>query len=303
MFAVYAHVAGRRGLPKDPIAEDAVRVLRGAAPELLQDVIADVTEGREPDLDQVKRLNRRLWKLARGLREQLDRRVQRAWQAVEAVAKALRRDTDGTMLLVATDSCMPPPDIDQRTLPEQDRYLNMLACLIERARDVLELRPGNHRLALQVAGRRVYDKALGRAITLDLRTVTALRPPQSATVRSLAWAVIDYARLTGEAPEDEPLVLADFSSNHFFSVIQQRAVRGMSIDQLEAHVEPFGVVNSAVPTAHEELTRGRVSHIAGTGQAAAMIHAGVPVTYTGAPLSLWAWEQAQQWIRVKGVSA
>lgn len=304
MFAVYAYVAHRQGNgARNGLAESAIAQLTAVERELVDKVIGACTEGSEPVLKDVKRLNRRLWQLDRDLRERLDVKVRRVWNAVREVVKSIKKKAaDGVLLLTASDSEQPTPIVNERSLPEQDRYLQTLKCLLERVQRVLELRSGRHRAGAYVLKRTVYDKMLGRKVPLDIRLVAALRPaPTSVTL--IIDRVVDFSGLTGATSADEPLVVVDFASNRCLSVFAQQGSRTEPLAAIGARLERFGAVRSELGGSVSALAENGecdgVSHLAAVGAAEGFIQSRLMIAFPGAPVTNWAWEQAQQWVCVK----
>ena len=308
MFAVHAYVAHRQGnSAKKALAESAIAQLRAVEPELVDKVIGASTEGREPDLRDVKRLNGRLWGLDPELRTRLDSKVRRVWEAVREVVKSMKKQAaDGVLLLTASDSEQPAPTVHERSLPEQDRYLQTLKCLLVRVKDVLEIREGKHRVGAYVLKRTVYDKMLGRKVPLDIRLVAALRPaPTSVTL--IIYGVVDFSGLTGATTADEPLVVVDFASNRALQKFAHKDGRTQPLAAIEQQLERFGAVRSGlseVLTARAEMGEcDTVSHLAAVGSAEGFIQSRLMIPFPGAPVTNWAWEQAQKWVCVKLVMA
>jgi hypothetical protein len=214
------------------------------------------------------------------------------------LCEQLPRSTDPPAIGVSLVAASETEDGDATAtagLPHQDRYLNLLEVLIDRAVRVLAALPGRHRLLLHVLTRDVFYKEFGGKGALSTRMllsfITSHRETWPGSVDVVAHDVSPY---TGDLAVG--FVVADFTANRIRTVLRSRT--------------------SALPVAERASQQrcglpprtaavGR-SHLAASGEAYRLVTEGTPPgasPESALPVDStrrrWACEQAWEWVAAR----
>lgn len=255
-------------------ALDALQVLEQHAAQALAVALRALDEGREPGsrvLDALELcLEVHAGDLAVSLQSTAQQRRERimalaAWIAAQAGAAS---GSPATLLVASseerTGACLGAPD----------RYLELLAALLDRAATVLARFDGSHEVTLHVCTRDVYDTTIARQRPLHSTHIGACarRARRTDTVRFIVGSIHEW---TSHAHPG--LVLADLAANR-----ARHALGPSGLAAAERALSPLGwALRSGAPPR---------THLAAWGQDG-------PTTPTKHPrgVSPWAIEQAREW--------
>lgn len=166
MYALWpAHRAGAEGAT-DSVTREAIALLSHYAAPTFAKAMGALNAGREPHYDLRRELDR--WLVHGPLAPALEARRADVRLAIRGVVEqaAARAGPDRAWCVVAAESI--PGDAWGR--PLTDRYLNLLACLLQRARDLLFELGGHHVVNVLASQRHVHTSPAGGIFGLSPRT-------------------------------------------------------------------------------------------------------------------------------------
>jgi hypothetical protein len=227
----------------------------------------------------------------------LDEFSRRAWVAVRELFVGLLPETSvgeelaGVGLITASETELGDAFCDDGPRPEDDRYYELLGCVLERAASVLSsLAPCE--LGVRVLERSVFDPRFGKTVPLGSFHVNAVIKELALKLKGVRV----IPELTASFDQDVcgEFVLADFVAN------QSRRILSPQLSSLKGAEGEFRA-HFAVPVRSGAPSR---SHLAASGLARDFIETpGSPVSAEPSsrlswqpPRRRWACEQAWEWV-------
>lgn len=188
---------------------DAAEVLEKCASETFSDAVSRVAKGREPTYESLKILDgiieRELYSSFDYLKSHADDKAFDVARVFKEMAAAESSVGEAFVVLAAESST-------GAASHEDDRYLELLKLLLERARREFERRGGEHAIDVNVATRNVMHPVLGAQTPLN-QTVLK-RVCEHATSEKMRFLPTQVWAYDQEA--NAGLVMADSVANYFF---------------------------------------------------------------------------------------
>ncbi len=238
--------------------------------------------GAEPKWDDVKSLDRVFKEHQPNGYEAVNRYAEDTNAAVASVLRTLLQER---LNLTPNDEAQPFAVFSSETMlgdaaSADDRYLQLLECLLERLADEFIRRGGEHTVDLNVASRHILDPTTGNIGPLSRTRLGQLSQSGNKNVRLLPNKIWKY-----DANVDAGLVVADAISNYLFTRTHYASLPGSEIQSLIQDYFSFDA-NAGSPA----LPQISASGIARQSVQARELRQGEPGT------RVWAMEQASAWI-------